>query len=277
MSVTARSAFAAVAFFATSFSLPILAPIGTANAAASCLAAPNAPAPQGSHWYYRLERPSLRKCWRLVQKDQKDQRAATPEPDDETKEAPAAIAPVERAAETAAKPAPAPVVNTLVTRNVSSTNEAAQPLLPPAPSTSAAQGTESANAPAPAQHAAGSEPAPVQLVDQPAPRPVVASDKPADASDPDGAPTWLLLLEAIALLGLLAGAACFVMWIVRRRTDVLNTVRGADGLPLDASPAAAEAEPPTFAPLPPISALHPRDDVDEALERFAQPRRRRAA
>src|SRR5271169_5474734 len=28
-----------------------------------CLTAPNSPAPQGSHWYYRLDRTTQRKCW----------------------------------------------------------------------------------------------------------------------------------------------------------------------------------------------------------------------
>ena len=30
-----------------------------------CLAAPNSPAPQGSHWYYRLDWGTQRKCWYL--------------------------------------------------------------------------------------------------------------------------------------------------------------------------------------------------------------------
>jgi hypothetical protein len=30
-----------------------------------CLAAPNASAPQGQHWYYRIDRPNHRKCWYL--------------------------------------------------------------------------------------------------------------------------------------------------------------------------------------------------------------------
>ena len=54
----------------------MLFPNGAAKAADNCLTAPNSPAPQGSHWYYRIERPSLRKCWRLVQKDRKEQNAA---------------------------------------------------------------------------------------------------------------------------------------------------------------------------------------------------------
>ena len=52
--------------------------------AETCLAAPNAPAPQGSHWFYRVERPSLRKCWRLVKRDEQPQRAvkrAAPQPE----------------------------------------------------------------------------------------------------------------------------------------------------------------------------------------------------
>src|SRR5271170_3027278 len=28
-----------------------------------CLTAPNSPAPQGSRWYYRLDRATQRKCW----------------------------------------------------------------------------------------------------------------------------------------------------------------------------------------------------------------------
>ena len=76
----------AIAAFAIAVStIPVLTFGGVANAAESCLAAPNAPAPQGSHWYYRMERPSLRKCWHLVQKDQKIQSAAaiptSPQPD----------------------------------------------------------------------------------------------------------------------------------------------------------------------------------------------------
>jgi hypothetical protein len=35
----------------------------TAARADDCLTAPNSPAPQGSHWYYRLDRATQRKCW----------------------------------------------------------------------------------------------------------------------------------------------------------------------------------------------------------------------
>ena len=68
MSVQVKTSLPAVAFFAAALSLPLLAPSG-AHAADTCLTAPKGPAPQGSHWYYRVERPSQRKCWRLVEKD----------------------------------------------------------------------------------------------------------------------------------------------------------------------------------------------------------------
>src|SRR5438309_7101554 len=66
----------AIAALAVSLSLSTALPFA-ANAAETCLAAPKGAAPQGSHWYYRMERGSQRKCWRLVQKDQNRQSAAT--------------------------------------------------------------------------------------------------------------------------------------------------------------------------------------------------------
>ena len=33
--------------------------------AEDCLAKPNAPAPQGEHWYYRIDHANNRQCWRL--------------------------------------------------------------------------------------------------------------------------------------------------------------------------------------------------------------------
>ena len=41
-----------------------------------CLAGPKWAAPQGSHWYYRLDRNTRRKCWYLGVQGQKTQRAA---------------------------------------------------------------------------------------------------------------------------------------------------------------------------------------------------------
>jgi hypothetical protein len=38
--------------------------------AGSCITAPNSPAPQGKHWFYRTDRATQRKCWYLRAKDQ---------------------------------------------------------------------------------------------------------------------------------------------------------------------------------------------------------------
>ncbi len=49
---------------------------GPAGAAAACDAAPKSPPPQGSHWYYRTDRSSGRKCWYLASAGQKTQEVA---------------------------------------------------------------------------------------------------------------------------------------------------------------------------------------------------------
>ena len=43
-----------------------------------CLTAPNSPAPQGTHWYYRLDRTNQRKCWYVRAARQPAQQAAAP-------------------------------------------------------------------------------------------------------------------------------------------------------------------------------------------------------
>src|SRR5882672_5442949 len=85
----------AITALAVSLSVFAFSPLNSAaNAAETCLAAPKGAAPQGSHWYYRVERGSQRKCWRLVQKDQKGQGTAAQaapqgDADDDTDESPA--------------------------------------------------------------------------------------------------------------------------------------------------------------------------------------------
>jgi hypothetical protein len=38
---------------------------GTALAAVDCLTDPNRTPPEGSHWFYRIDRPTDRRCWYL--------------------------------------------------------------------------------------------------------------------------------------------------------------------------------------------------------------------
>ena len=72
-------------------SFPVFSSVGVANADA-CLTAPGAAGPKGSRWYYRIEWPSQRKCWHLVQKDKRPATAAKaapqPDTDDDTEAAP---------------------------------------------------------------------------------------------------------------------------------------------------------------------------------------------
>lgn len=58
--------------------------VGSARAAENCLAAPNAQAPQGSHWYYRTDPVKQSKCWYLRTEGQAIQKPSAPEGPDPT-------------------------------------------------------------------------------------------------------------------------------------------------------------------------------------------------
>jgi len=68
-----RSSATVVFAFVLLTGLP--APTRAVHAADDCIAKPNSPAPQGQHWYYRIDHAHNRQCWRLgpeglqVQKD----------------------------------------------------------------------------------------------------------------------------------------------------------------------------------------------------------------
>src|SRR5947209_14196104 len=133
----------AIAIVACSLVLPLAVP--ESAVAETCLTAPKGQAPEGSHWYYRLERPSMRKCWRLVAQHEESaaprtaSRRAKPEQhaqkpaqeivaqgdvEDETEAAPApnpsaARPTAPQAAPAAAKLAQTPVINNWTARDVS--------------------------------------------------------------------------------------------------------------------------------------------------------------
>jgi hypothetical protein len=52
----------------------------SARAAEDCIAGPKDEAPQGSHWYYRVDRVTHRKCWYLWAEGLKVRQAASPKP-----------------------------------------------------------------------------------------------------------------------------------------------------------------------------------------------------
>lgn len=53
------------------------APTNTARAD-DCLTAPNSAAPEGSHWYYHIDRATQRKCWHVRATDQSAEQTAAP-------------------------------------------------------------------------------------------------------------------------------------------------------------------------------------------------------
>lgn len=274
---------AAIAVSSVAVSALALAPASDAAPAETCLKAPQGAAPQGSHWYYRLERPALRKCWYLAAKARKvtqraaAQKAPQQEPDEESDAPPAPVANAAAPAAIAAPPVanaapapaaePTPVITTLVTRNVSNTDETVSPAAPNA-----------------AQPLVAPEAPPLPLVQAPSEpqAPSVAAEQPASPADQaasvsaDGMSTLQLLLGALALLGLVASAAFFVTAALRRRDDVLNAGREADALPFEPSPEMADDDRPAVQPMPALDPIRQRgDDVDEVLQRLA--RRRRVA
>jgi hypothetical protein len=190
MQAQARSVLPpAIAALAISASLSMLSfstlAVVSASAAETCLTAPKGAAPQGSHWYYRLERGTQRKCWRLVQKDQKGQSAAAQatsqgDADDDTDE-PAAPPPAKKSAARATAPQQA-APTALVTKDASSdakdtseTAEAPQAVQWPDPPASMMQPPAVAEsvpvAPAPAISDA---PAPAAIAEPPVQQPVAA-------------------------------------------------------------------------------------------------------
>jgi hypothetical protein len=75
---TAKIVAAVVASFLAGAAFTILSH-SPAGAADECLSAPNDQAPQGSHWYYRLDRATNRQCWYLKDQSEKaSQQAAQP-------------------------------------------------------------------------------------------------------------------------------------------------------------------------------------------------------
>lgn len=191
----------------------------TANVAADCLAAPKGAAPQGQHWFYRLERATKRQCWYLRAEGAKEgakeganatqSAQATP---DTPNAAPAAPQSVQNAhAEyitpqtSAAASAPAPAA--AATQPAPGTTDAngAQPAVatrwPDAAPASPAPQPSAATAAAPA--AASVQPS-AKPAASPAPVTLAAADAPADK--PTGSVQMLLLVigGALALAGLLA-------------------------------------------------------------------------
>lgn len=266
----------------------LLHPSSPASAAATCLAAPKSPPPQGHHWYYRTDRALQRKCWFLAAQDRSAPSAvAQAAPELQPTAAPSAPPVADNAADGPTKPelqAPQPSI----AANASDTPEAAPATQQqPEPRTDTAERPESAASTPPRQQPAStpavqeqaSEQAPRAPDERPVPQPTVIADKPAEIPASTSNRTLRFAYLAVAAIGFVAGAIYCVALVRRRRTDVLNTALNAGTLNADMAPdeIPATASGPTFAPLPPMDLIARHDDVDEALQRFSQSWKRRAA
>jgi hypothetical protein len=271
-----------IAALAVSLALSTLPAVSApANAAETCLPAPKGAAPQGSHWRYRLEQG--RKCWRLVQLDQKRRSAAVqtdPQGDVDDEEAesvakppaatsPGAKKPASRVTEPASKAAPA-----VVSQYTSDTAATTPPVPWPDPPAEMMQRVDPQDAPAPLEQTQNNAPTPAPMAEPPAQQPVAATDNAAPVPAAAGASMLQLVFAVLAFVGILTCAIFCIASARRRRTDVLRKAQHLNALPAEV-PAAPGV--PTFAPLPPMSLIPQHDDVEEAMQRFAERWKRRAA
>jgi hypothetical protein len=163
-SIILAASFASGAFAVTTQS--------PARADDTCLSAPKAATPHGSHWYYRVEAGTKRHCWYLGEERGKTADAASAKPSSP------AVAPDKPARTSGATPlqpsvadAHAEVIGAAATGN--QTTASATPSQTPAPSTDTTQGGTP-----PASLVATRWPDPATSLAQPQPAPPVAA-KPA--------------------------------------------------------------------------------------------------
>ena len=136
----------------------------TANAASDCLASPKGVAPQGQHWYYRLERGSKRQCWYLRAEGSKDSA---------------------KAVQTAQAAPDAPTADSAAPQQQHPVQDARAEYLTPQGNTAPA----TPNAPAPAKPAPMQQQAATPSADSNAQQPAVATRWPdASAAAPSPAP-----------------------------------------------------------------------------------------
>jgi hypothetical protein len=182
----------------------------TANAASDCLASPKGTAPEGQHWYYRLERSTKRQCWYLrveggkaattTQTANSAQQPDSPAPQSVQNAHAEYIAPQNAAQDEQPAAAPQPA-------STNADSNAQQPAVaarwPDATMAAAAPAPQPAAAPATSDARPSAKPA-ASTAQSPAPVTLAAADAPVDK--PAGSLQMLLLVigGALALAGLLA-------------------------------------------------------------------------
>jgi hypothetical protein len=232
-----------------------------AQAASDCRAAPNAQAPKGQHWYYRIDRASGRKCWYVGQQGQKVRQAAPAAP------------PVERTAERLAS-LPRQTA-------VSEEREQASPDIWPAPPDANAAPMLTAEVPTtfPSRAAETSVsgeanlPAPIAADTPTEPRAAEATDAaqqaavPAEAAGSAGAPlsVFIVVIASLGIIGFLLRAMLKLAPAGRIRLQ-----RRAEVAPQRPSPDRRIASP-NLAP------ENEEPPVDDVLRRLLRSLERRAA
>jgi len=201
----------------------------TANAAADCLASPKGTAPQGQHWYYRLDRTTKRQCWYLRAAGDKDsakavqtaQAIADTPPDSTAPQQTVQNARAEYVGSRSGAAAKAPAAITPAQQPADQVDGSAQqaPAATAWPDVSAAS-TAPAPQPAPTAVAAAAQPS-AKPSKSPAPLPTAATDGTTDK--PAGSVQMLLLVigGALTLAGILAS-------LVYRFAGGRGRVRAAD-------------------------------------------------
>lgn len=177
----------------------------TESAAADCLASPKGIAPQGQHWYYRLERATKRQCWYLRAEVGKDSAKAVQTAQAATNTPTAASAAPQphsvqdaRAEYLTRQNATASTTSNAPVRVAAATPPPTQQPARPAADSDAQQPPVATRWPDASPTAAPSEP-------QPAPAPVAADAQPN--TKPSKSPAPLALTGSLQMLLLVVGGA----------------------------------------------------------------------
>jgi hypothetical protein len=223
----------------------VTVPSATARAD-DCLTAPNSAAPQGSHWYYRLDRATQRQCWYTRAPGQPAQQAAapattgpatplhsTPTPS-VAPSRPVSAAPSPKV-KTAAKPITAPVSGGTTDKTVQQSaqekeNTASTPETPAPQSDTLSLGETSSQAAAPPAVTSPDQSMAVAPVKAQEPI-AVPTDAPANSvsddaertvrhADPTNNPGMPIIIFPILALGLVGVGVVIKIAVARRRARI---------------------------------------------------------
>lgn len=228
----------------------------------NCLPGPKGAVPAGSHWYYRLDRATKRKCWYVRAESARTARAAPAQRDAPLSAAPAQVVapppPQQQGMSPAVANARAELLSAQANRaqapssSIFDTGQrATAPQADPQPSPVSSRWPDSSNASASSDSKlAAADAAPSAQADAaPAPQPAAPAlaAPPADSNlDRQASSTQMLLvvmIAALALAGLIAG----IVFRFGRKSPPPYDIRNEWRAPWDPLPAEQRASPPIFA------------------------------